>query len=234
MKAILLAAGFGTRLRPLTNNIPKCLVPIKGKPLLEIWLENLTNSGINQILINTHYLSKKVDSFVKNSPYLNCCIIKYEKVLLGTAGTLLSNINFIANEDCILLHADNYCLESITELINAHVNRPKNCLITMMTFRTDNPSSCGIVEIDEQNVVVGFHEKTSNPPGNLANGAIYIISQDLIELLKNNYNYVTNFSEEVLNKLLGKIYTYETKQTFIDIGTPSSYFKANNLEDDFF
>ncbi len=227
MKAILLAAGFGTRLRPLTDNIPKCLVPIKGKPLLEIWLENLTNSGINQILINTHYLSKKVDYFVNNSPYRNHCLIKHEKILLGTAGTLLSNIDFIANEDCIFLHADNYCLESINELVNAHKNRPKNCLMTMLTFRSDNPTSCGIVEIDEQNVVVGFHEKIINPPGNLANGAIYVLSNDFIKTLNQKFPTVSDFSTEIIHHFLGKIYTFETSELLIDIGTIETYNKAN-------
>ena len=63
MKVILLAAGFGTRLRPITNEIPKCLVPIKGKPLLQIWLENLTKAGLNSFLINTHYLHLEVQKF---------------------------------------------------------------------------------------------------------------------------------------------------------------------------
>ena len=73
MKAILLAAGFGTRLRPLTNNIPKCLVPIKGKPLLEIWLDKLSDVGVKDFLINTHYLYDKVESFIKKSKYKNNC-----------------------------------------------------------------------------------------------------------------------------------------------------------------
>ena len=63
MRAILLAAGYGTRLRPLTNKIPKCLVSIKGKPLLQIWLEQLTAAGIGPFLINTHYLADQVVDF---------------------------------------------------------------------------------------------------------------------------------------------------------------------------
>lgn len=64
MKAFLLAAGFGTRLRPLTNTVPKCLVPISGTPLLEIWLDLLLHHGVNEVLINTHYLHQQVHSFV--------------------------------------------------------------------------------------------------------------------------------------------------------------------------
>ena len=73
MKVILLAAGLGTRLRPLTNSIPKCLVPIKGKPLLEIWLENLFQIGCRSFLINTHYMAEKVEDFLSKSLYQEKC-----------------------------------------------------------------------------------------------------------------------------------------------------------------
>ena len=229
MKTILLAAGFGTRLRPLTDNIPKCLVPIKGKPLLQIWLERLTNFGLDQFLINTHYLSNQVDDFINDSKFKNKCVLKNESVLLGTAGTLLSNLNFIGEEECMLIHADNYCLADFKDFIKSHNQRPSYCLMTMMTFRTDTPSSCGIVDLDENNVVIGFHEKVEFPPGNLANGAIYILSSELIKIVKEKYAAATDFSTEILHHFIGKIYIYETEELFMDIGTAEAYKKANSI-----
>lgn len=229
MKAILLAAGFGSRLKPLTNKIPKCLVPIKGKPLLEIWLENLSKAKINSYLINTHYLSEQVLEYIRLSKFTRNCIVKHEINLLGTAGTLLANLEFVGNDDCILIHADNYFTGNILDLIDAHKRRPANCLITMMIFQAEKPSECGIVELDKENVVIGFHEKIKNPPGNLANGAVYIISADLIKLFKDKQFQVSDFSTEVLNNLLGKIFTFKTNETFIDIGTPEAYLKANSI-----
>ena len=117
MKTILLAAGFGTRLRPLTDTIPKCLVPIKGKPLLQIWLERLTESGFDKFLINTHYLSNQVNDFVYSSKFKDKCILKNEIKLLGTAGTLLANLDFIGEDECMLVHADNYCLANFSDFI---------------------------------------------------------------------------------------------------------------------
>ena len=67
MRALLLAAGLGTRLRPLTDTMPKCLVPIKGRPLLSIWLERLTQAGIGPFLINTHYLANQVEVLLEAS-----------------------------------------------------------------------------------------------------------------------------------------------------------------------
>lgn len=227
MKTILLAAGFGTRLRPLTDNIPKCLVPIKGKPLLQIWLERLCDADFKEFLINTHYLSNQVNDFIYSSKFNDRCIIKYEKTLLGTAGTLLSSLNFIGEDECMLVHADNYCLADFKEYIKAHNQRPSHCLMTMMTFRTDNPTSCGIVDLDENNVVIGFHEKVEFPPGNLANGAIYILSSDLIKIIIDKFSTVTDFSTEILPHFIGNIYTYETDELFMDIGSPEAYSKAN-------
>ncbi len=229
MRAILLAAGCGTRLRPLTNTIPKCLVPIKGKPLLEIWLERLTKAGIGPFLINTHYLSEQVENFIDASPFRDQVNLVYEQKLSGTAGTLIHNLDFFQGEDGLLIHADNYCLADFSAFVRAHNERPPECVMTMMTFRTDTPSTCGIVELDGRGVVVGFHEKIANPPGNLANGAIYILSSKLLETMGKEMNCVKDFSTDVLYMLIGKIYTYQTKQVFMDVGTPEMYEKANEV-----
>ncbi|MBT6543216.1 MAG: NTP transferase domain-containing protein, partial [Rhodobacteraceae bacterium] len=113
MRALLLAAGLGTRLRPLTNTTPKCLVPIKGQPLLGIWLERLTQAGIGQFLVNTHYLAEQVEVFIQASPYRDQVTLVNELELHGTAGTLIANLDFFQGEDGLLIHADNYCLADI-------------------------------------------------------------------------------------------------------------------------
>ncbi|MDO9371795.1 MAG: nucleotidyltransferase family protein [Gammaproteobacteria bacterium] len=228
MRAILLAAGCGTRLRPLTNKIPKCLVPIKGRPLLDIWLERLTQAGIGPFLINTHYLAEQVEAFIETSHYREQATLVHEQDLLGTAGTLIANLSFFQGEDGLLIHADNYCLADFRAFVQAHWQRPPGCVMTMMTFRTDIPSSCGIVELDERGVVVGFHEKVASPPGNLANGAVYILSAELLERMGKDLYSVKDFSAEVLHRFVGQIYTYETSEVFLDVGTPEAYAKANN------
>ena len=229
MKAILLAAGFGTRLRPLTLSTPKCLVEIKGKPLLSYWLENLSSAGITEFLINTHYLSDEVDKYVNNSKFKENCKLVYEKELLGTAGTLLSNLDFIGNDECILIHADNYCLANFKEFINSHRNRPSSCLLTMMTFTTENPHLCGIVEIDNNNIVKSFYEKKTTAHGFIANGAVYILSKEFICDLKLKYKNCFEFTTEIIINYINKMYTYHTSDVFIDIGTLEMYNKANNL-----
>lgn len=230
MRALLLAAGFGTRLRPLTNQLPKCLVPIKGQALLGIWLERLTQAGVGPFLVNTHYLPDQVENYINQSDFCDMVTLMPERELLGTAGTLIANLDFFQGQDGMLIHADNYCLADLSAFIRAHLNRPSNCLMTMMTFRTSDPSSCGIVELDERNVVKGFYEKTNKPLGNLANGAVYILSKELLEILHRNSKKPTDFSCEILTKLIGKIFTHETQATFIDIGNPEAYARANQID----
>jgi len=223
VRALLLAAGLGTRLRPLTDTVPKCLVPIKGQPLLGIWLDRLSKAGIGPFLINTHYLAEMVEDFIESNPYRRQVSLVNEKQLRGTAGTLIANLDFFQKADGLLIHADNYCLADFSAFQQAHINRPPECLITMMTFRTNDPSSCGIVQLNDLGVVTDYYEKVNNPPGNLANGAIYILSKEFIQMLSGELSGMTDFSKEVLPCIIGKIYTYETSNTFVDIGTPSSY-----------
>ncbi len=222
MRAILLAAGLGTRLRPLTNRLPKCLAPIDGKPLLEIWLERLADAGIGGFLINTHYLQDQVTDFVKSSRFRHQITIAEEPVLLGTAGTLWANREFLEGADGMLIHADNYCLADLTQLIRAHQDRTPGCVMTMMTFQTSRPETCGVVEVDSQGVVTGFHEKVSNPPTTIANAAVYILSREMLSSLPE----ASDLSTEVLPRYVGKIQTYHTPETLIDIGTPESYQQA--------
>ena len=225
MRALLLAAGLGTRLRPLTDTTPKCLVPIKGKPLLDIWCEALLAAGVTKLLINLHYKSEQVQQHLESSKFCELVETIYEPSLLGTGGTLLANRKFFENQDGILLHADNYCEANISELISAHEARPSNCDLTMLAFRTSTPETCGILEVSKNQVLQKMYEKSSDDHGNLANAAFYILSKKLISELKDE----TDFSNEVIPKYFGKTLVVETSETFIDIGTPESYAHAQKV-----
>ena len=207
MRAILLAAGLGTRLRPITNTIQKCLVEYDKRPLLDIWLYQLSIHGIGPFLVNTHYMPKQVEKYVKASDYTDKVTLSYEGKLLGTAGTLVSNMDFFQNNDGMLIHADNYCISDFSEFIQAHKDRPKECLMTMMTFKTDAPSSCGIVRLDDKGVVLDFFEKSDSTHGNIANGAVYILSGDFMEIIKSDFNNAFDFSVDILPYFMGRIYT---------------------------
>ncbi len=230
MKALLLAAGFGKRLLPITKNTPKCLVEFNNKPLLYYWIKMLIDAGITDILVNTHYLSNKVEEFISNSEFKNHITIAYEPKLLGTGGTLLKNKDFFDKESIILIHADNLSIFNLYEFIKAHENRPKGTEITMMTFKTDNPQSCGIVNLDENGIVNKFYEKSKENHGNLANAALFIIEPTIYDHLQKIKDTEIDFSKDVIPNYLNRIYTFENKVYHKDIGTLENYNKA---QDDF-
>lgn len=230
MKALILAAGLGTRLRPLTNNKPKCLLSINGQPLLDIWIKKITKCPIDEIFINTHYLSNQVNVFIKKMNYPYKVKLLFEKELLGTAGTIKKNLKLFLEDDLLLIHGDNLMQDDLSEIINSHYNRPSECLMTMLTFQTNTPHTCGIVEIDENKIIKSFVEKPKNSVNRRANGAIYILSPDMLQELKKESDNVFNFSEEIIPKYINKIYTYHTDKNFIDIGTEESFKKAQEFE----
>jgi mannose-1-phosphate guanylyltransferase len=222
VKALLLAAGLGTRLRPLTDTIPKCLVPVRGKPLLGYWLEQLLTNGIDRILINTHYLPSPVRDFVRASPWRGRVDLVHEEVLLGTGGTVLNNRNYFSEDAFLVAHADNLTRFDVRAFIDAHRNRAPGVDITMMTFDTDAPQSCGIVEQDERGVVVGFHEKVQSPPSRRANAAVYIFEPSVIDFLALLGKEVIDISLEVIPRYLGRIQCFYNSDYHRDIGTRES------------
>lgn len=227
MRALLLAAGLGTRLRPLTDTMPKCLVPIHGRPLLDYWLENLLDHGTDSILINTHYMAPMVQKYLYLSSWNSRVTIVHEESLLGTGGTILQNRRFFQEEPFLVAHADNLTIFDMREFVRSHADRRSNTEITMMVFKTDTPQSCGIVELDKHRVVQAFHEKVANPPGNLANAAVYIFEPDVIAWMASLKKRVIDLSTEVIPHYLGRIYAYHNTQYHRDIGTLESWQEAN-------
>lgn len=230
IRALLLAGGYGTRLKPITNQIPKCLIEVGGIPMLGRWLEKLDKVGCSGAIVNTHYLANKVDEFIKNNNhYATEVVATYEPTLLGTAGTLIATKDYFAGTTVIMAHVDNATDLDLKWLIDKHKRRPNYCNLTMLTFETDKPEACGIVQCDENNVVKCFYEKCKDNHGNQANGAVYVFDNTLIEDIITMDSGITDFSLDVLPKLVGKIYTAHWSGPFIDMGTPENLEKARRV-----
>jgi len=226
MKAILLCAGLGTRLAPLTRVLPKCLMPVNGRPLLEYWLRSLDAAGVTEVLVNTHHLPGPVRDWLSASPFDARVRVVHEPKLLGTGGTLLANRSFFAAEPVLLVHADNLCDAPLERFIEAHRNRSSGALMTMMSFRTDSPQSCGILELDELGLVRAFHEKTADPPGNLANAAVYIVEPEVAAFVAGLGKDEVDFSTEVIPHFLGRIQAWLNTGYHRDIGNTASLLAA--------
>ena len=218
VKTLLLAAGLGTRLGSLTNNWPKCLMPIGNRPLLEYWLETLYSINVSEVLVNVHHHSEIVQGFLNRPRFKNWVSTVFEETLLGTAGTLKANKEYFHDCTTLLVHADNWCQCDFANFLNHHFNhRPVNCSITMMTFESPTPETCGIVETDADGVVKAFYEKINNPPANLANGAVYLLEPEVLWWI-NQHPDISDFSTEVLPHFVNKIATWNNSGIHRDIG----------------
>jgi mannose-1-phosphate guanylyltransferase len=233
MKALLLAAGLGTRLRPLTDQVPKCMVEIEGRPLLDHWRELLLEQGpIESITVNTHYLPETVKAWARGSRQSDRILLSHEETLLGTAGTVARYLSSQSGSDLLVAHADNLTLFDVDAFLSHHANRPAGCLATMMTFDTDSPTTCGIVELDHRGVVQRFHEKVSNPPGHRANAAVYIFSAEALDSwsgwLKASgpFQTVPDISLHIVPHLLRRLYTFHNAVYHRDIGNMPSLAAA--------
>ena len=201
-------------------------MPIHGRPLLEHWLEVLKKLDVDSVLVNTHYLSEYVEEFIKQDKFKYWVNSVYEQDLLGTAATIRSNANFFKNDTLLLIHADNWTCCDFSDFLHYHHNkRPKDTVMTMMTFTCPNSSSCGIVELDNNGVVVELHEKVENPPGKLANAAVYLIEPEVVEWIVSSPK-ITDFSTEVIPKFIGRIATWENNEVHRDIGTIEELINA--------
>jgi mannose-1-phosphate guanylyltransferase len=229
MNALLLAAGLGTRLRPLTDTVPKCMVPIQGRPLLSYWLELLMEWGsAEQVVINTHHLPESVRAAAGASAHRARICLFHEEQLLGTAGTLLANLSSLRGSDALVAHADNLTLFDCDAFLARHRARPPSCVMTMMTFDTDAPQSCGIVGLSPEGVVESFHEKVADPPGRLANAAVYLFAPEALDMITRWAKTagqgapLFDISQDIIPRLLDRIFTFHNHHYHRDIGNPAA------------
>ena len=228
MRALLLAAGLGTRLRPITDTVPKCMVPIHGRPLLDYWLENLFGGrAIERVVINTHYLARVVEEHVAASRWRARIDLVHEPELLGTGGTLVNCAAALGTGPALIAHADNLTDFDAAAFADFHARRPQGSAMSMLAFRTDAPRTCGILELDDRSRVQGFHEKVENPPGNLANAAVYIVEPEVVAFAAGLGKSFIDLSTEVIPHFIGRIAAMETAGYHRDIGNIESLARAH-------
>lgn len=224
MKAFLLAAGAGTRLRPLTDRIPKCLVPIEGVPLLGIWFRLLHRYGVTSVLLNTHHHAGQVRDYVASGPVPGLeVVLAHEPELLGSAGTVAANRDFVGGEERFLvIYADNLTSVDIGRFLRFH--EEKRSPFTMGLFETREPEQCGIATLDGDGRVIRFVEKPKQPESNLANSGLYVAGPALFDLMPRKT--FIDFGFDILPLMVGRMYGYRIREFFIDLGTPDRLERA--------
>jgi mannose-1-phosphate guanylyltransferase len=223
MKAFLLAGGLGTRLRPLTNTTPKCLLPVQGIPILQIWFDICRQYSIDEVLINVHAHGDAVRRFIQEyRDGLKVCLFE-ETALLGSAGTVLANQEWVNKEPSFwVFYADVLTTANLNQMLAFHDNRGQ--IATIGVYEVPDPSRCGIVQVDDNGVVLEFVEKPQAPVGNLAFSGLMLATPGLLDVIPDRSPVDLGF--HVLPQLVGRMAAYRIPEFMMDIGTLETYQAA--------
>ncbi len=224
-KAFILAAGSGTRLRPLTDSVPKCLLPIQGVPLLQIWLESCEAAGISEVLVNVHAHAEKIREFAGKQIGRVRIHVAEEPHLLGSAGTVAENRSFVSGEEAFfILYGDVLTNVSLAAMMDFHLH--KRMPVTLGVYRVPDPSRCGIVTADHDGIVRSFVEKPVQPASDWAFSGIMIASPEILDLAPAQRPADIGF--HLLPLLTGRMAAYPIGDYLLDIGTLDNYRKAQS------
>ncbi len=223
LKAFLLAGGHGTRLRPLTDTLPKCLVPIRGKPLLDIWLELCARSGITDVLLNLHAHPQQIARHLEQAnPPVNVRVV-HEEQLLGSAGTLAANRAWVDSDPAFwILYSDVLTNANLRRMSAFHSRSGR--VATLGLYRVPDPSRCGVAITDRAGVIVDFEEKPRNPRANWVFSGLMVAAPQLLDEIPRALPADIGF--HVLPRLLGRMMGYPIEDYLLDIGTLPNYQRA--------
>ena len=232
MKALILAGGFGTRLRPLSCTRPKILFPIVNKPLLQWTFERLALNGIKEAVLATNL---QTEIFIKQYGISRCGLdITYSrdplKKPLGTGGPIKKAEKLLGSgAPFLVLNGDIFADINYREILEAH--EEKNAVATIALCRVSNPSRYGVAELTEGNRIERFVEKPSpnTAPTNLINAGVYVLSPEIFKYIAEGQK--VSLEREVFPKLSekGKLYGYVFDGLWTDIGKLEDYLKINKI-----
>ena len=229
MKALLLAGGLGTRLRPLTYTRPKHLLPIANRAHIDHVLDLLKRHGINEVVLLTSYLAAAFEDTMRRAGAERVAFeVTHEPEPLGTAGALKNAQSLLGEETFLALNADVLTAADLTGLVSFH--RHNGAELTILLTPVDDPSAFGIVPTDDGGRVTGFVEKPE--PGeattNLINAGVYVMEPSVLERIP--AGEVWSAERQLFPELVeagADVYGRPTESYWMDIGTPAKYLQAN-------
>ncbi len=228
MNAMILAAGLGTRLGDLGRTLPKVLVEIGNRPLLERHLSYLERQGIRRVVINTHHHAERIESFVERYDGPLEVISLFEERLLGTAGGVRNALRWLEPGPFLVVYGDVFIDEPIDSILECH--QSSRAIATLAVHEADASEGKGVVEVAPTGRVTGFKEKELRGPGRvLVNSGIYVLESSIMTLVPPGEE--ADFGRDVFPRALERglsIYAAPLGSPVIDIGTPEGLSLARS------
>ena len=232
MKALILAGGFGTRLRPLSCTRPKTLFPIVNKPLLQWIFERLAKNGVEEAIVAAN---RQTEFYIKQQRIPKYGLsIRYShdppKMPLGTGGSIKKAEKLIGHaEPFLVVNGDIFTDLSYREILERH--RERNALATIALCEVEEPSRYGVAEIAEDSRITKFIEKPpkGTTPSSLINAGVYVLNPTVFRYIPEGRT--VSMEREVFPKLVekGVLYGHVFHGLWIDIGKPEEYLQTNKL-----
>jgi len=222
-QAVILAGGEGVRLRPLTLEVPKCLIPVSGRPLIEYTIEMLREAGIRDIILATGHLGEKIEEELGNGKKFGIKIVySKEKKPLGSGGALRDAKNLLLPQPFLVINADILTKINLTEFINFH--QEDNYIATMALSNAINTKGYGTVLLRGEKIL-NFLKSGSLKPSQLIDAGIYIFNPEIFNFFPDKKRISL---EEVFSKLAGegKLAGFPFEGSWFEISTPKNYERA--------
>lgn len=228
ISVLILAAGKGERMWPITSYMPKCLIPVLSKPVIEFWLDKVRSLGNFPIFINAHWKFKVLDDYIKNYEKRNLAKLRviHEKKLLGSGGTLVKiSKDFAKDSFVIFIYADNYSSVDLRNMLSFAKSRDKS---VYLTFETNTPSECGVF-MHNEGEISAFVEKPSISGSSTAWAGVAILKMEDVRRRLDTLDDLSlpvDFGRDILPSIASNGLMYPVEKYHIDIGTPTGYRRA--------
>ncbi|MCE1248547.1 MAG: NDP-sugar synthase [Firmicutes bacterium] len=224
MKAMILAAGEGTRLYPLTYTLPKPMVPVINRPVMEHIILHLAKHGFDEIIVNLHFLPEHIENYFHDGSRLGVKIIySHEMKPLGTAGGV-KNVEDLFDDTFMVVGGDDLSDINLTEVLEFH--KKSHSLATIALSRVEDVSSYGVVVTDEKGKIIEFQEKPSKEEAKSewVNTGVYFFEPAILDLIPKGEFY--DFGRQLFPKLKddkSPFYGFRTKGYWKDVGNLNEY-----------
>jgi len=221
--AVILCGGLGTRLRPVSGDLPKVLMLFAGKPFIDILIESLLPFGFRRFILCVGHLQEKVRAHFRARDYE--VLFSEEAEPLGTGGAVKNARPFIAGSSFLLLNGDSICPTDLNRFHDFHVR--KGGVLSIVLTRPLSENAYGMVELDREDRIVAFREKAEARKGSFINAGIYLAECGIFDLMPEaaRFSLETDLIPAVLPH---GCYGLVTEAELIDIGTPERYARALN------
>lgn len=224
MKAIILAGGFGTRLRTVVTNVPKPMAPVNGVPFLDYLFRSLSHYDIEEVILSVCYMKEKIIQRYHDK-FLGIPIrYSVEDSPLMTGGAIKKAVSFIDAEDILVMNGDTYLELNLDEMFSYH--KLKRADITIATCKLENFDRYGSVELGINGKILGFKEKQFCERGYI-NAGIYCLKKDVITSVTDEKFSLEDYLAKNITFL--DVFSFNNTRNFVDIGVPDDYMKAADI-----